>query len=76
MAFPHGPELPLEVLKLIIDGFQPLALDTGYAAHLLVHGLHQLSDALVGEDVSTNLLDDHLIQTGGRQDRRCRRSRT
>ena len=37
----------------------------GYAVHLLVHHLHQLGDAPLGEDVGSNLVDDKLLEAAG-----------
>ena len=39
----------------------------GDAVHLLVHHLHQVGDAAVGEDVGANLLDHQLLEAAGIQ---------
>ena len=62
---PDAAELPLHVLKLILDGLQLLALLGGHAVHLLVHDLHEGADIGVGEDVGANLADDHLLEAAG-----------
>ena len=62
---PDAAQLPLHVLKLVLDGLQPLALLAGHAVHLLVDDLHQGADVSIGEDVGANLADDHLLEAAG-----------
>ena len=62
---PDAAQLPLHVLKLIVDGPKPLALLSGHAVHLLVHHFHQLGDVPLGEDVGANLVDDDLLESAG-----------
>ena len=62
---PDAAQPPLHVLKLILDGLQPLPLFTGNAVHLLVYGPHQLDDAPLREDIGANLVDNHLLETAG-----------
>ena len=62
---PDAAQLPLHVLKLILDGLQPLALLPCHAVHLLVDDLHQGADVALGEDVGANLADDELLEAPG-----------
>ena len=62
---PDAAQLPLHVLKLILDGLQPLSLLSGHAVHLLVHDLHQGANVALGEDVGANLADDQLLEASG-----------
>ena len=39
---PDAVQLPLHILKLILDGLQPLTLLSGHAVHLFGHHLHQV----------------------------------
>ena len=59
---PDAAQLPFHVLKLILDGLQPLSLLGGYVVHLLVDDLDQSADVAVGEHVGTNLADDELLE--------------
>ena len=62
---PDAPQPLLHVLKLLLDGLQPLPLLGGHAVHLLVQQLHQVSDVGLGEDVGPNLIDDELLEALG-----------
>ncbi len=62
---PDAAQLPLHVLKIILNGLQPLSLLSGHAVHLLVHDLHQGADVALGEDVGANLADDQLLKAAG-----------
>ena len=53
------------VRQLRLNGPKRLALLPGHAVHLLVHHLHQVSDAALGEDVGANLVDDQLLEMPG-----------
>ena len=60
------PAQPLaHVAKLRVDGLQPLALLPGHAAHLRLHHLHQVVDAVLGEDVGANPVDHQLLEAAG-----------
>ena len=62
---PDAAQLALHVLKLILDGLQPLALLAGNAVHPLVHHLYQGADVALGEDVGADVADDHLLESPG-----------
>ena len=64
-SVPDATQPPLHIFKLILNDPKPLALILGYAVHLLVHHLHQLGDAPLGEDVGANLVDDELLEAAG-----------
>ena len=51
--------------KLLLDGLELLALVARHTVHLLVHDLHQGADVAVGEDIGSNLGDDHLLEAPG-----------
>ncbi len=62
---PDAAQPLLHVLKLLLDGLQPLTLLGGHPVHLLVQQLHQVSDVGLGEDVGPNLIDDELLEALG-----------
>ncbi|MXY43499.1 MAG: hypothetical protein F4Y50_05500 [Dehalococcoidia bacterium] len=62
---PDTSQLPLHVLKLRLDGLQPLALLGGHAIHLLVYYLDQLGDVPLGQDVGANLPHHQLLEASG-----------
>ena len=64
-AVPDAAQLPLDVLKLILNDLQPLALLSGHAIYLLAHRLRQVSDAALVEDVGSNLGDHQLLEAAG-----------
>ena len=55
----------LHVLKLPLDGLQPLTLLVGHPVHLLVQQLHRVSDVGLGKDVGAKLIDDDLLESLG-----------
>ena len=59
---PDAAQPLFHVLKLPLDGLQPLTLLVGHPVHLLVQQLHQVSDVGLGEDVGANLIDDDLLE--------------
>ena len=62
---PDAAQPLLHVLKLLLDGLQPLTLLVGHAVHLLVQQLDQVADVGLGEDVGPNLIDDELLEALG-----------
>ncbi len=62
---PDAPQPLLHVLKLFLDGLQPLTLLGGHPVHLLVQQIHQVSDVGLGKDVGPNLIDDELLEALG-----------
>ena len=59
---PYAIQLPLDLLKLGLDGLQPVPLFFGDAVHLLVHQLHQVPDVGFGEDVVADVGDDDVLE--------------
>ena len=59
---PDAAQPPLDLLKLLLDGLQPLPLLGSHAVHLLVQQLHQVADVGLGEDVGPKLIDDELLE--------------
>jgi len=57
----------LHVGQFRLGGFQPLAVFTGDAVHLLVHQLDQLPDVGLGEDVVPYPVHHHLLEAAGVQ---------
>ncbi len=62
---PDAAQSPLDLLKLLLDGLQPLPLLGSHPVHLFVQQLHQVSDVGLGEDVGPNLIDDELLEALG-----------
>ena len=63
---PDAAQPPLDLLKFLLDGLQPLSLLASHPVHLPVHllvqQLDQVSDVGFGEDVGPNLIDDELLE--------------
>ena len=60
---PDAAKVPLHILKFSVYGLQPLVLLGGHSIHLLVHGLHQVADVSLGENVGANLFDDQVLES-------------
>ena len=60
---PDAAKVPLHILKFRVYGLQPLVLLGGHSIHLLVHGLHQVADVSLGENVGANLFDDQVLES-------------
>ena len=62
---PDAAKVPLHILKFRVQFLQPLVLPGGHLIHLLVHGLHQVSDVSFGENAGANLIDDQILESSG-----------